>query len=174
MLCCQQRWVCCTQDMGVQGMQREQGCCRPLHLSVPTWADQDRNKEILCPPWSRGAASVHGAVRRRQTNRGVQLLCQPTSTLWERFLTPSLPGAVHQRLWDRRGDLSTLRLPSPLDFLPATFISSLGEHKIGLLLVSEPMGAVHGYPALLDSQHHQHSPPPPLTQQRDNTEPRLG
>lgn len=78
-----------------------------------------------------------------------QLLCQPTTTIhWERFPTSSLPGAIHQCLWDKREDLSKLCLPSPLDFPPATSIFSLGGHKIKA--ASEPMWAVHGYPALLN------------------------
>lgn len=129
MLCCQQRWVCCTRDMAGSRHAGEQGCCSLLHLSVPTWADQDRNKEIPCPAWGKGAASVHGALRRRQTSRGAAPLPAHLNHTLGKFPTPSPPGAIHQRLWDKREDLNKLCLPSPLDFPPATSIYSLGGTK---------------------------------------------
>lgn len=168
---------------GHRGSRHAQGAgmLQPLHLPVPTWANQNSNKEIPCPPWSKGAASVHGAVRRRQTNREVQLHCQPTLTVcWERFPTLSLPGAIHQQLWDKREDLSKLCLPFSLDFPPATSIFSLGEHKIksafGLwthVSSSRISCSTRLQLSAPSTGHHQHLPPPPLTQQRDNTEPRL-
>lgn len=113
--------------------------------------------------------------------REVQLHCQPTLTVcWERFPTLSLPGAIHQQLWDKREDLSKLCLPSSLDFPPATSIFSLGEHKIksafGLwthVSSSRISCSTRLQLSAPSTGHHQHLPPPPLTQQRDNTEPRL-
>lgn len=122
--------MCCTQDMGTQGKHGEQGCCSLLHLSVPTWVGQDGNKEIPCPSWSRGAASVHGAMRRRQTDRGAAPLPAHLSHTLGKISHPFLPGAIHQCLWDKREDLSKLCLLSPLHFPPAASTFSLGGHKI--------------------------------------------
>lgn len=102
---------------GIQGMQGEQGCCSSLPVSVPPWADQHRNKEIPCPTWSRGEEETD--LQRGAAPLPAHLDCM----LGE--ISHSFP-SIHQRLWDKRGELSKLCLPSPSD----TSVFSLEGHKI--------------------------------------------